>query len=403
MAASTTSISTGLTASLNQTFKFSKIAVMAASLIVSTALVIFLSWIAGRKGLNKDWARFLVYLIRTAGLMAAFYLMLSTMVAVAKMTAADVSGKKIGIVGGLTLAVTGILKVVIATIIPVGILVVSIGVLWALGLVGLIPAIGEIFWGIFSFVAIIVGILALFVVVKLLLTVFLLPGIMTARQETGYKSYKEAAHIINTRLVKLLGWFLVTIALMGLFYGFMWITRRRLVHAVLGVLVTQMGIWVLLDKQELGFLLHPQFWLIPPALVALVAEMLNHDRLTKAQTAALRYLALSVIYVSSAADMFIAGVGDSWALPMVLMLLCVAGALSGILLQIRSFLYLGVTFLLVDVASIIWHAAVDLRHTWIWYACGITLGAAIIALFALFEKRRNNLLAAVERFKQWEE
>jgi hypothetical protein len=31
------------------------------------------------------------------------------------------------------------------------------------------------------------------------------------------------------------------------------------------------------------------------------------------------------------------------------------------------------------------------------------LGAAIITLFALFEKRRNDVLAALERFKKWEQ
>jgi len=84
-----------------------------------------------------------------------------------------------------------------------------------------------------------------------------------------------------------------------------------------------------------------------------------------------------------------------------LMVLSVAGVLLGILLRIRSFLYLGVTFLLVDIASILKYAAVDLHHTWIWYATGVALGAAIIALFAVFEKRRNDVLAAVERLKQW--
>ncbi len=59
------------------------------------------------------------------------------------------------------------------------------------------------------------------------------------------------------------------------------------------------------------------------------------------------------------------------------------------------------TFLLVDIASEIWYAAVDLRQTWIWYACGVALGAAIIALFALFEKRRNDVLAAVGQLKNW--
>ena len=99
----------------------------------------------------------------------------------------------------------------------------------------------------------------------------------------------------------------------------------------------------------------------------------------------MRYLALSVIYVSSTADMYIAGLGHDWRLPLVLMVLAVAGALSGILLRVRSFLYLGVTFLLVDCLSMMWYAVVDLEQKWILYASGIAVGAAIIAMFAVFE------------------
>ncbi|MGD0517593.1 MAG: hypothetical protein ABSA26_08670, partial [Thermoguttaceae bacterium] len=58
--------------------------------------------------------------------------------------------------------------------------------------------------------------------------------------------------------------------------------------------------------------------------------------------------------------------------------------------------------LILDIVTMIWYAAEDLEQTWIWYASGIVLGAAIIAVFAFFEKRRHDLLAAVERFKEWE-
>jgi hypothetical protein len=34
----------------------------------------------------------------------------------------------------------------------------------------------------------------------------------------------------------------------------------------------------------------------------------------------------------------------------------------------------------------IWHAAVNLEQTWVWYASGIVLGVAILGLFAVFEK-----------------
>jgi hypothetical protein len=190
--------------------------------------------------------------------------------------------------------------------------------------------------------------------------------------------------------------------LMGAFYGSLACMRRSLGCAALATLAANIGLWVAWHQLGIGILQHPQLWLIPIALAALVAEYLNHDRLSAAQSAAFRYLALSVIYLSSTADMFIAGLGKDWRLPLVLMLLSVAGVLAGLVMRIRSFLLLGIVFLLLDIVAMIWYAAVDLEQTWIWYACGIVLGAAIIGLFALFEKRRNDLLAAVKKLKQWE-
>jgi hypothetical protein len=190
--------------------------------------------------------------------------------------------------------------------------------------------------------------------------------------------------------------------LMGAFYGSMAYMRRSAGCAALAAVTVNIGLWVALHQFGVGFLHHPQLWLIPIALAALVGEYLNHDRLSAAESTAFRYLALSVIYLSSTADMFIAGLGKDWRLPLVLMLLSVAGVFAGLLLRVRSFIMLGIVFLLLDIVAMIWYAAVDLEQTWIWYACGIVLGAAVIALLALFEKRRNNLLAAMEKLKQWD-
>jgi hypothetical protein len=50
----------------------------------------------------------------------------------------------------------------------------------------------------------------------------------------------------------------------------------------------------------------------------------------------------------------------------------------------------------------IWLAAVKRGQTWVWFVFGIVLGAAIVALFALFEKRRNDVTRVVEELKKWE-
>jgi hypothetical protein len=194
--------------------------------------------------------------------------------------------------------------------------------------------------------------------------------------------------------------------LMGAFYGLLAYMRRSPGCGLLAVLTANMGLWVALHQFEIGFLYHPQLWLIPIAMAALAAEFLHHERLSEAQSAVLRYLSLSVIYISSTADMYIDmfmhEIYIDWRLPVALMLLSTAGAMAGVMLRIRSFLILGISFLVLDIVTMIWYAAEDLEQTWIWYASGIVLGAAIIAVFAFFEKRRHDLLAAVERFKDWE-
>jgi hypothetical protein len=137
------------------------------------------------------------------------------------------------------------------------------------------------------------------------------------------------------------------------------------------------------------FAVHPQAWVIPLALIVLVSEHVNRRRLSRELSHALRYAGIGMIYVASAADMFIAGVGQSLWLPVILAVLCVLGVLAGILLRVRAFVFLGVGFLILDIFSMIWHAAVNLHQTWVWYASGIVLGVAILTLFAFFEKRKT--------------
>ncbi len=62
---------------------------------------------------------------------------------------------------------------------------------------------------------------------------------------------------------------------------------------------------------------------------------------------------------------------------------------------------LGLAFLVLSIFAMIWHAAVDLHQTWLWYLSGIVLGVAIIAAFAVVEKKRKEVVELVEGFKQW--
>ena len=187
----------------------------------------------------------------------------------------------------------------------------------------------------------------------------------------------------------------------GVLYASLSVLRRSFLYSVLAALAANGSLWYLLHQWEgLDITEHPQLWLIPPALCALVAGYINRDRLTPQQSAAIRYASAIVIYVSSTADIFINGVAEAPWLPGVLAGLSILGALAGILLRVRAFLYLGTAFLVVALMTIIWHAAEG--HTWIWWLTGIVTGALIIALFGLFEKRRDDVLRVVDELKHWQ-
>jgi hypothetical protein len=193
------------------------------------------------------------------------------------------------------------------------------------------------------------------------------------------------------------------LVLAGVLYGAVAVARRSLRFGLVAALAGNAALWYLLHQHEsLGLLVHPQLWVIPAALSVLAAGELNRARLAPDQLRGFRYASLAAVYVSSTADIFLAGVGHSPWLPLVLAALSVAGVMAGLSLRIRSFLFLGTGFLTLAVVAMIWNAAVNLHWTWLWYVAGIVLGLMILTTFALFEKKREEMLAMVEGLRAWE-
>jgi len=191
--------------------------------------------------------------------------------------------------------------------------------------------------------------------------------------------------------------------LVGLFYGALSVMRRSFGFGILAVFAGNGGLWKLLDGVEgYGFYQHPQLWLIPVSLSVLAAGHINRDQLTKDQMTMIRYATLMMIYVSSTSDIFINGVSESPWLTMILLVLSVIGVLAGLALRIRAFLFLGTSFLLLSLLAIIWTASVNLKWGGFWPVVGIAFGVLIIISFALFEKKRREMLELVERLKQWQ-
>lgn len=188
-----------------------------------------------------------------------------------------------------------------------------------------------------------------------------------------------------------------------LFYGVVAAVRRSFGFAVMAGLAGNGALWrVLSQSAGLGFFEHPQLWVIPVALSVLAASQIYQTRISADQLRAVRYLCLLAAYISSTADVFLNGVAVAPWLPLVLAGLSVAGVMVGVALRIRPFLYLGTIFLALSIFTMIYYASAQLHWTWIWYVAGILLGGGIITFFALFEKKRSQMLALVDGLKQWQ-
>jgi hypothetical protein len=197
--------------------------------------------------------------------------------------------------------------------------------------------------------------------------------------------------------------FSVLLFIVGGLYGLLSILRRSFGFGIVAALAGNAGLWYAFQRTEdYQFLQHPQLWLVPVALSVLIAAYLNEEKLAEDQMTGIRYLSLVTIYVSSTADIFINGVANSPWLPLILGSFSLAGVFAGILFRIRGLLFLGSMFLLLSIVTMIWYASANFGWTWLWYVAGIVTGATIIFMFAVFEKKRSEVLRVVDGLKEWD-
>jgi hypothetical protein len=197
--------------------------------------------------------------------------------------------------------------------------------------------------------------------------------------------------------------FSILLFMVGGLYGLLSILRRSFLFGIAGAVAGNAGLWYAFQQTEhYQFLQHPQLWLVPVAFSVLIAAYLNEENLTEDQMTSVRYMSLVTVYVSSTADIFINGVANSPWLPLILGSFALAGVFAGILFRIRGLLLLGSIFLLLSIVTMIWYASANFGWTWLWYVAGIVTGATIIFMFAVFEKKRSEVLRVVDGFKEWD-
>ena len=190
---------------------------------------------------------------------------------------------------------------------------------------------------------------------------------------------------------------------MGLLYAILSFAHKSILSSVAAVLAANAAFWAFLSENDFSFLGQPQFWIIPPAASLLVAAHINRNKLGEKQLTAIRYACVMLIYVSSSGEMIMRGVGESLWAPIILLSLSVLGVFAGMIFQVRAFLYLGSSFVLLSIVSMVWYTTKAIQHVWPWWAFGIGLGICILVLFGMFEKNRPAMMKWVEKLRRWEQ
>ncbi len=190
--------------------------------------------------------------------------------------------------------------------------------------------------------------------------------------------------------------------IVGLAYLMISYTHKSLLSGAAAIVFGNLALWLVFNRADFSIFEHPQLWLIPPAGSVLVAGQLSKSRLSAGQLSALRYICMIVIYVSSTMEVFISGIGENLWPPIILATLSVAGIMCGMMFRVKSFLYFGSLFLLMAMITMVAHAHQSLNHVWPWWAFGIGLGIAILVMFGLFEKKKNEMQALAGSLREWE-
>jgi hypothetical protein len=197
------SLAQDFTTALNLSLRPSRIIVLSFGLLIGVAAAILFFWV-GRL-IDKPALLWLGWILQRIGALAFGYVVLASMCSVAAMAHAEATGERIGVPGGWALIARHIGPVVLATLKPIIVFLLAIAIIWGGGLLGLIPQVGPILWAITSPIWIAVGLLAIFVLVRLLLVVFVFPGVVSVTKEKGTACYKESLRFVKGHIAHVLG------------------------------------------------------------------------------------------------------------------------------------------------------------------------------------------------------
>ena len=215
MAATKGSIAGDLTKAINQSLSPGKIVVMAIGFIAATVFCYLLGLLGDL--VKPQGLQFLRWTINAIGSIGALFIILSSMTAVAKMALSGESGKKINFLAGIGAIAVSFMSAACAIFSLIALYVGLVVLFWLGGLLGLIPHAGPIVWSLTSPIWVAGALVAAFVIFRIVVATFVLPGIIASKGKGETKASKEAKNVFKEHTFSLLQRLAVTLLLVIVF------------------------------------------------------------------------------------------------------------------------------------------------------------------------------------------
>jgi hypothetical protein len=210
------SLAHDFTKACNSTLRPSRIIVLSLGLLIGVAAAILFFWLGGL--IKPQGLRWLSWVIQRIGAVIFAYTTLASLSAVVAMAHAESNGERIGVPAGWAMIVRNLGPVVFGTLKPIVVFVGLVAVIWLVGAIGAIPEVGPIIWGIASVVPVAAGLLATFVLAKLVLVSFVFPAVLSVNKEKGVATYKESVRMIKAHAARYVGRLALVILVCFVFY-----------------------------------------------------------------------------------------------------------------------------------------------------------------------------------------
>ena len=183
--------------------------------------------------------------------------------------------------------------------------------------------------------------------------------------------------------------------------------RRSFLHSVIAAVAGNASLWMFFTSSDsFSFADDPQFWVIPPAISMIIVAQIFKEKLTKKQISLIRYMCLTLIYLTASFEMIANWAASVGHLNQMLLLgaFSLIGIGCGAVFRIPQFIYLGMIFLVMTLVSMVIsaiEAAGDFQKI-VMFLVVILVGVLILLVIILRDKFEKQLKAWIEHMDSWD-